>query len=31
MKKKYSPPNLAYLEFLRVEDPVAVREGSRKG
>jgi len=31
MKKKYAPPNLTYLEFLRVEDPVAIREGSHKG
>jgi hypothetical protein len=31
LKKKYAPPNLTYLEFLRVEDPVSVREGSRKG
>ena len=29
MKKKYAPPNLTYLEFLRFEDPVP--EGSRKG
>ena len=31
MKKTYVSPNFAYLEFLRVADPVAVREGSRKG
>jgi hypothetical protein len=31
MKKNYPPPNIAYLEFLRVADPVAAREGSRKG
>ena len=31
MKKKYSRPNLTYLEFLRVEDPFSVREGSPKG
>jgi hypothetical protein len=31
MKKSYAPPNLAYLEFLRVADPVAVPEGSLKG
>jgi hypothetical protein len=31
MRKKYAPPNLTYLEFLRVEDPVAAREESRKG
>jgi hypothetical protein len=31
MKKKYTPPALTYLEFLRVEDPVSVGPGSRKG
>jgi len=31
MKKKYIPPALAYLQFLRLEDPAAVRETSRKG
>ncbi len=31
MKKKYAPPNLTYLEFLTVEDPVPAPEGSRKG
>lgn len=31
VKKTYPSPNFAYLEFLRVADPVAVREGSRKG
>jgi hypothetical protein len=31
MKKNYLSPNLAYLEFLRTADPVAVREGPRKG
>ena len=31
MKKTYASPNFAYLEFLRVADPVVVREGSRKG
>jgi len=31
MKKKYTPPNFTYLEFLRVEDPVSVQGGSRKG
>jgi len=31
MKKEYAPPSLTYLEFLRVEDPVPVRDGSRKG
>jgi hypothetical protein len=31
VKKTYTSPNFAYLEFLRVPDPVAVQEGSRKG
>jgi hypothetical protein len=31
MKKKYSPPSLTYLEFLRVENPASSREASRKG
>jgi len=31
MKKKYSPPNFTYLEFLRVEESVSAQEGSRKG
>jgi hypothetical protein len=31
MKKKYFPPTLTYLEFLRVEDPVSAREETRKG
>jgi len=31
MKKNYAAPHFAYLEFLRVADPVAVPEGSRKG
>jgi hypothetical protein len=31
IKKKYSPPLLTYLEFLRVEDPIPAREVSRKG
>jgi len=31
MKKQYAPPNLTYLEFLRVEDPVPARDGSSKG
>jgi hypothetical protein len=22
MKKKYAPPHLTYLEFLRIEDPL---------
>jgi hypothetical protein len=31
MKKKYAPPALTYLEFLRLEDPVSAQGGSRKG
>jgi len=31
MKKKYVPPSLSYLEFLRVEDPAPIPETSRKG
>jgi hypothetical protein len=31
MKKKYTPPNFTYLEFLRVEDLVSAQGGSRKG
>jgi hypothetical protein len=31
VKKNYASPNFAYLEFLRVADPVDVREGSREG
>jgi hypothetical protein len=31
MKKKYSPPSLTYLEFLRVENPASAQEASRKG
>lgn len=31
MKKKYAPPSLTYLEFLRIEDPVSARGGSREG
>ena len=30
MKKQYAPPNLTYLEFLRVEDPIPARDGSSK-
>ena len=30
MKKQYAPPNLSYLDFLRFEDPVPARDGSRK-
>lgn len=29
MKKKYVSPALSYLEFLRVEEPVASRGGTR--
>ena len=31
MKKKYAPPSLTYLEFLRIEDPISARGGSREG
>jgi hypothetical protein len=31
MKKKYVPPHLAYLEFLRVEAPVSPGGNSRRG
>jgi hypothetical protein len=31
MKKRYSPPTLTYLEFLRVEDPVSARADFRRG
>jgi len=31
MKKKYVPPVLTYLEFLRLDDSAAIRETSRKG
>ena len=30
MKRKYAPPSLTYLEFLRFEEPVATRMGSRE-
>jgi len=30
MKKKYAPPRLSYLEFLRFEEPIPAREGSRR-
>jgi len=30
MKKKYCPPQLSYLEFLRFDDSVPARETSRK-
>ena len=31
MKKKYTQPRFSYLEFLRFEEPIATREGSRGG
>lgn len=31
MKKKYTQPQFSYLEFLRCEEPVPAREGSRGG
>jgi hypothetical protein len=31
MKKRYAPPGLTYLEFLRVENPATSQEASRKG
>jgi hypothetical protein len=31
MEKNNASPNLAYLEFLRVADPIAVREVPFKG
>ena len=31
MKKKYVPPALTYLEFLRVDNPIAAKGDSRKG
>ncbi len=31
MKKKYVPPNLTYLEFLRVEETVSSPRRSREG
>jgi len=30
MKKKYIPPSFAYLEFLRVEDPLSTPECTLK-
>lgn len=30
MKKNYTPPSFTYLEFLRIEDPVAAHKGSRE-
>jgi hypothetical protein len=30
MKKSYTPPTFTYLEFLRAEEPLVVREGSRE-
>lgn len=31
LKRKYSPPTLTYLEFLRLEESVPSKETSRKG
>jgi len=31
MKKNYTPPQLTYLEFLRLEQPVSAPGSSRKG
>jgi hypothetical protein len=31
MKKRYTPPSLTYLEFLRFENAVPAGESSRKG
>jgi hypothetical protein len=30
MKKSYAAPTFSYLDFLRAEQPPAVREGSRE-
>jgi hypothetical protein len=30
LKKKYAPPHLTYLEFLRIEDPLLVNGISNK-
>lgn len=30
MKKEYTPPNLSYLEFLRVDEPTPTRRGPRE-
>ncbi|HTQ58634.1 MAG TPA: hypothetical protein VMI32_00295 [Candidatus Solibacter sp.] len=31
MKKKYVPPHLTYLEFLRIEEPLSAPGASGKG
>lgn len=31
MKKKYMPPHLTYLEFLRIGEPIPAPEVSHKG
>jgi hypothetical protein len=31
MKKKYTSPVFTYLDFLRVEEPLAASRGSREG
>jgi len=31
MKKKYTQPHFTYLDFLRLEQPSFLREGSREG
>lgn len=31
MKKKYSPPHLTYLEFLRIDETIPAPEVSQKG
>jgi len=31
MKKRYVPPALSYLEFLRTDKPLATPRGSREG
>lgn len=30
LKKKYSPPALTYLDFLRLDEPAPAQESSRK-
>jgi hypothetical protein len=30
MKKKYAAPNFTYLDFLKLDEPVPVRHGSRE-
>jgi hypothetical protein len=31
MKRSYTPPTFTYLDFLRIDEPLAVRESSREG